>query len=311
MKDMIKCTFRNKMFRWFRVFAMLGIASAILIMLPAGAWSEKRPEPFNKVVIMIDNSGSFQERKMEAIERTTALLDAISSKKIHRWEKAVDEITIISLDAVPEIIWHGSLSELKALGSDFWSGRFKSRTDYAGCTDVTGAFQLAVAHLDGDPRYIRKYLFVFSDLVHQAPLDSIYKPGKPSRLPGDDFPWEGLRDVSVSVLWVPPDQKLVWHRAVEQHGLESSFALYTTSESSEVEIKPPPKVELELTEAEKKAEQRRYTGYAKKIAAGAGIILLVFILIVSAIAFGLSRYKRRPNDASAPGVSRTPQRNRS
>ena len=294
------------------MFAMLGIALAILIVLSVSACAEKRPEPLNKVVIVIDNSGSFQERKMEAIERTTALLDAISSKKLHRWEEATDQISLIGLDAIPEVIWRGSLAELKALVPDFWTARFKSRTDYAGCTDVTSAFRVSVAHLDGNPRYVRKYLFVFSDLVHQPPTDSIYRPGKPSRLPGDDFPWEGLRDVSVSVFWVPPDQKLVWRRAVEQHGLESSFALYTTSESGEVEIKPPPKAELELTEAEKKAEQRRYIGHAKKIAAGAGIILLVFILMVSAIAFGLSRYRRgRSNNASAPRVSQSPQRNRS
>ena len=305
-----KCKLRGRANRWFCFYSALQIVAALLILLSASAWAEKRPEPFNKLVIIVDNSGSFSEKQSEAIDRTIALLDALSSRKLHRWEKdkANDEITLISLDAIPEVIWRGSLPELKILGSDFWTARFKSRTDYSGCTDVTGAFRLAAKRLDGNPRYVRKYLFVFSDLVHQPPTDSIYKPGKPSRLPGDDFPWEVLRDISVSVLWVPGDQKLAWRRAVEQHGLESSFALYTTSESSEVEIKPPPRAELELTKAELKADRQRYIGYGKKLAGGLGIILLVFILAVSAIAFGLSRYRRGPsnNNFSAEGIPINP-----
>ena len=179
------------------------------------------------------------------------------------------------------------------MGSDAWTERFQSRTDYSACTDVPAAFRLAARHLEGDPGHVGKHLFVFSDLIDQPPTDSVLKPGKISKEPAGDFPWEKLKDVSVSVFWVPPDQKLAWLRAVRQHQLAESFALYTTSESSLVEIAPPERPVTQLTAIQRKAEQQRYLCLAKKIGMGTGICILALCIIVTMAAICLSFARRR------------------
>ena len=57
-----------------------------------------RTQPINKVVIIIDNSGSFRSRYNEAIQKAVELLQGITEAKVQRWETANDEIVLISLD---------------------------------------------------------------------------------------------------------------------------------------------------------------------------------------------------------------------
>lgn len=281
---------------WLRQSTTIQVVITMLFLLFADALhAETQPEPSNRVVIIIDSSGSYKSRQREAVDRAVALLDAMSQRKLHRWESASDRISIIALDAIPEIIWKGSLHELKAMETNSWIQHFTARTDYAGCTDVSSAFRIAVRYLSGDPRYVHKYLFVFSDLIDEPPTDSIYRPRKWSRLPSGDFPWEQLQGISVSAFWVPPEQKLAWRRAVEQHGLASSFALYTTSESAKINIQPPAKAVSEITEAEHRVERERYFGYAKKLAKGSVFLLIVVILLLGALFLSLHlRQRRRP-----------------
>ena len=270
---------------------VLILITIITLTICAGILYADRIKPYNKVVIIIDSSGSFKSRQVEAIRKTTELLKAISQTRIHRWEKAIDRITLISLDAIPEVLWSGSLKELKAKDPSFWTARFRGRRDYALCTDVGAAFRLAVRNLDGDPRYIHKYLFVFSDLVDEAPSGSIYKPGRRIGSPPSGFPWDSLRNVSVSVFWLPANQKLVWRRAVEQHGL-GSFALFTVSESSSVSIQPPPRPSTELTESERKTLQKRYLGYAMRFLIWAAVFMIVAVAILVAAVYILRRRAR-------------------
>lgn len=283
----------------------LPIAAWMLIGIVSWAGisnAQTPPAPSNRVVIVIDGSGSFQDRQAEAVERAVALLDAMAQKKLHRWEPATDTITIISLDAFPQVLWQGALQDLKGMDRAAWVARFRARTDYAGCTDVGRAFRLAVQHLEGDPRYVHKYLFVFSDLVHEPPTTSISTCRPPSRpsLPPDGFPWEALRDVSVAVFWVPPDQILAWQRAVEEHGLASSFALYTTSDSAQVKILPPPTPTVEVTEAERQVQRERYTGLAGAFVKSAGVILMLVVLSLAAIV--IASRLRNKGGRPAPGV---------
>ncbi len=86
-----------------------------------------------------------------------------------------------------------------------------------------------------------KYVIAFTDLIHQPPTDSLRRAKPPTNHPPEDFPWQSFKDVSVSVFWVPPDQKLIWSRAANSQGLGSNFSIYTTSESSSVKISPPPR----------------------------------------------------------------------
>jgi len=86
---------------------------------------EKKLDPYNEVVIMLDGSISYKARRVEAINRALTLLDSIAQTKVRRWEQSTDKIAIITVDAVPEVIWQGSIRDLKALKQSDWTERFK------------------------------------------------------------------------------------------------------------------------------------------------------------------------------------------
>jgi hypothetical protein len=271
------------------------LASALSLCIAGCAIGNKQPEPFNQIVIMIDSSGSYRSRQVEAVAKAAALLESMGQTKVRRWEETTDQITLISLDAVPEVIWQGSLVELKKLNPSDWVKRFNARTDYAACTDVAAAFRLADSYLNGDPLYVDKYLFAFSDLIAEPPTSSIrtcQRPAHPS-LPPDDFAWDALHNVSVSIFWVPPDQKLAWQRAVAGHGLSTTFSLYTTSESSQVKIQPPPRAAFKESDEERAAKRDNLLSWTGKV-----FIMLVILLVALVISIILFRLRRRVRPAS-------------
>lgn len=285
--------------------AMLVLAASLSMGLAACLPTERRPEPMNRVVVLLDASGSYRARQAEAAERTAILLDAMAQRTVRRWEKESDRIVLISLDAMPEIIWEGTLHELKSMDHTAWDARFRARTDYARCTDVDAAFRLAAQHLEGDSRSVHKYLIAFTDLIHEPPTESLsicQKPTKPSG-PSEDFPWEAFRDVAVSVLWVPPDQKLVWRRAVETQGL-TTFALYTTAESKAVTLVPPLAPKLTMTEADRKRDQASlWDGLSQGVVwiAVTGIGGICFLLAcVVGVGWYIRRRRRRPQAGPRP-----------
>lgn len=286
----------------------LVLASALSLGLAACLPTERRPEPMNRVVVLLDASGSYRARQAEAAERTALLLDAMAQRTAHRWEKESDRIVLISLDAMPEVIWEGTLHELKSMDRTAWDTRFRARTDYARCTDVDAAFRLAAQHLEGDSRSVHKYLVAFTDLIHEPPTDSLalcHKPAKPSA-PSEDFPWEAFREVAVSVLWVPPDQKLVWRRAVEAQGL-TTFALYTTAESKAVTLAPPPAPKLTVTEADRKRDQARLWDGFSQVAVWIVVIGIggIFFLLACVVGVGwfIRHRRRRPQAGPMPPAS--------
>jgi hypothetical protein len=117
----------------------------------------------------------------EPSNRVGSLLEALAETKVHRWEPAADRITLISLDAIPEALWQGTLRDLKKMDRKARTARFQARADSTKCTDVSAAFRLAVQDLDGDARYVGKYLFAFTDLIHEPPMTSIKKCRPPAR----------------------------------------------------------------------------------------------------------------------------------
>jgi hypothetical protein len=287
----------------------LSVLTAALVLLLVHVARAQTPEdPHNRVVIIVDGSGSYKARQAEAVERAVTLLEGMAQTKLHRWEPATDSVSLISLDAIPEVLWQGTLQDLKKLDRAAWTGRFRARTDYAKCTDVSAAFRLAAQQLEGDSRSVSKYLFVFSDLIHEPPTTSIaacQRPKRPS-LPPNDFPWGALQDVSVAVFWLPPDQKLAWRRVVEEHGLTTNFALYSASESMEVTIATPPRPTLAVTEAERQAERDRYLGYGTTLVKGIGAILglVALSVLVGVPAVRLWQRRRQPPQPPATGNGR-------
>jgi hypothetical protein len=252
---------------------------AAALFWSAGVWAQTLQEPSNKVVLIVDGSGSYKPRQAEAVRRAVALLDEMSQTRLHRWETETDRISIISLDAMPELLWSGSLQELKAMESKGWTERFSARKDLSSCTDVARAFQLAVQHLDGDPRYVSKYLIIFSDLIHEPPTKSVRTCQKPVYGPPEDLPWEGLKDVSITVFWVPSDQKFIWRQTTEKLGLASNFALYTESESPAVKIAPPPRPVIKTTEEDRAKDRASFIETGKTAGKWAAIALGMIVLV--------------------------------
>jgi hypothetical protein len=287
-------------------------ALCLMIGLALSGCSEQgvKPDIANHLVVMVDASGSYKTRQAEAVEKAVAILEGMSKTKLKRWESASDKIFIISLDASPDTIWQGSLKELKGKDPSFWKERFISRNDYEGCTDVSSAFHLAARHLAGNSRYVSKYLFVFSDLIHEPPTVNMRACQFPVKVSPEGFPWANLEDVSVSVFWIPPDQKLMWRKAVQERGMEANFSLYTTSESATVSIQNPPRPQEKVTEADLKARRGQIKSTVMSGISWAVIITVAFILlIIVGFMFQRNRDRRRaPVSRSPVRVMPNPQR---
>lgn len=266
------------------------------LLLAACETDKPAPKPGNFVIVMIDRSLSFRSRQQEAMDRTVKYLDQIAGRKLGRWEGRADRISIISLDAIPAVLWEGDLQDLKRISKADWGKQFAARIDYQKCTDVTGAFDLAADRFASvDAESTRKYLLVFSDLTHEPPLKSASKCARPLREPSEDFPWTSLEDVSVNVFWLPINQKLIWQRAVKAKGLASHIALYSDSESGAVEIVAPPEAKRRVTESQRSQEAGRIRSILSKV--------LLFLLAVALIAaFGILVMMLLARRKNAPAI---------
>jgi hypothetical protein len=262
--------------------------AVLALLLVAGCSAQEPPKPANAVIVMIDRSLSFQARQQNAIDSTLRYLDQIASRKLGRWEGKNDKVVLISMDAMPAVLWRGNLQELKAMSRADWSEQFAARSDYQRCTDVASAFSLAgeeFAAMETGPTY--KYLLVFSDLVHEPPTQSATVCAKAQRGPADDFPWAVLKDVSVNVFWLPVNQKLIWQRALREQGLSGQVTLYTDSESGTVQIAPPPQAKVKVTASERAAAADRFKTFFGRglwllAGLGATVVLTMAAAIVSA-----------------------------
>jgi len=269
--------------------ATISMALLITAMLLAGCeMSKPVPPPANSIAILIDRSISFHARQQEAVEKSIKLLDEISNKRREGWQGKNDRIALVSLDAMPAVIWEGSLQDLKSLSSEEWTQRFAARSDLDKCTDISGAFTIASNWLArANAEGASKYIIAFTDLLSEPPLNSASHCAKPHPAPGADFPWASLQTVSVSVFWLPPDQKLVWERAARERGLSDHFALYSDSESGAVVLAAPPEATRAISEGERAQAAQQFQAQAKTagglvLASVGGIILLVIVMAVIA-----------------------------
>lgn len=287
------------------------VAGIVLIGVALTACGMGRePDPTNKVVVILDRSGTYQHRLEAAIGRVRTLLESMSRRDLKRWESDGDQIVLISLDALPEMIWHGTLRELKALDQVTWTSRLHGRSDYARCTDVDAAFRLAGQHLQSGGALVNRYLVVFSDLVHEPPTASlsVCRPPAIPSVPSETFPWDVLSDVKTTVFWVPAEQKLAWSRAVAEQGLQDRFALYTTSESESVTLEAPEQAKDSRSEAERDASR---SATRSAIWTWLWRLMTVMLLLVAGVTVGfvlLSRRGRRPAGRQAATPRRRPAR---
>lgn len=268
--------------------------------------AQAAPKVQNKVAILIDGSGSYKDRQPRAVAQAVSLLEQMSRTRLRRWEQG-GEIVLISLDAMPDVLFRGSLKDLKAIRPDAWVARFKARSDYLRHTDLVAAFELALRHLEGDPRYVSKYLFAFTDLIHDPVGGPAPKKGKATPPPAE-FPFDGLADVAVTVMWCPYPQKQAWLPVLREQGLTESFRIYTHSESGTISLQEPPKPKLKMSAGEQEAQRAQILSGFLTVLRGIGLVLLA-ILILPPLAWFWGRW-RGPRPPRRPGPPVTPPRYR-
>lgn len=273
------------------------------IIASTGCSDAKRTVPANHVAILIDGSGTFKRRRADAIERARALVEEIANTRGRRSQGSQDTVAIIAVDAVPAVLWRGSLDALREIDHTKWVSRFEARSDYASCTDVDAAMHLALRELGDSSLQIHKYMFVFSDLLHEPPAtDDMTRCEASRKGPGAEFPWDQLEDVSVSVLWAPRTQKLVWQREIDKHELSPTFNLYTESESAEVEIQAPPPAKRVVTEREQAKARLELSKFVWGALKALGAVAFLFLLVPS---LAIGRRLLRRHQATSPLARRS------
>jgi hypothetical protein len=200
-------------------------------------------DPKNAIVVIVDSSGTFGGRISEALAQVQALLESLASRHTDRWDDEADEIALVSLDAMPKVLWSGNVQSLKQ-DPQSWAALLAGRTDYASCSDVTRAFRLAARELSTANPQDHRYLYVFSDLVHDPPIGTAKgkwtcREARPPVPAPPDFPWSELKGVNVCAYWLPSEQLLTWQAEIERHELEATFVLYSESESTGVTVAAP------------------------------------------------------------------------
>ncbi len=265
-----------------KIIMVAVIVMAAMAMMAKDSFAEKRVRPFNRIVIMLDASGSFKDRRMEAVQKASELTDKISNTKAKRYE-GKDEVIVISLDSIPETIWSGTKEELKNSSPQQWKQRFEARNDYQYCTDIENGFILAAQELHKEPQASNLYLFAFTDLINEPPAGSATKcqPVTLPSLPSAEFPWDAFADVETHVLWAPINQKQAWFETVNGAKLGANFRIHSQSESNAIELNAPPKARHIMTDEEREAGKTKVQGVAKGIGRffmyGIGIVLLVLV----------------------------------
>ena len=268
----------------------LGIAA---LLLPACTGAPAVDDPSLRVAVVIDGSLTFDRQRDAAVGRAIELLERMAATKLHRWESGTEHLTLISLDALPDIIWQGSLRELKELDHDEWTRRFDARSDFVHCTDVVAAFDLAAEALAEGAGLVGKYVFAFSDLIHEPPTTSVRSCAASLRAPPAGFPWDEFGDVSVSAYWLPADQVLAWRRAADRLAPDAAFKFYSVSESTAVPLPALSRPVVELSEAEMAADRARYLARFRRGIAWVAGVLVGLVALAVVLGFVSRRVQRR------------------
>ena len=243
----------------------------------------ERVEPFNRIVFMLDSSGSFQARRLEAVNKASSLVDEIAARKTKRYETK-DEVIVISLDAIPEVIWRGTSDQLKNETPKYWKQRFDARRDYQACTDVENGLILAAQILHQEPQPSNLFLFAFTDLIHEpatAKSATKCKPAVLPSVPSRNFDWNAFKDVEAHVLWLPINQKMAWFEATKMAGL-NNFHLYSESDSASIKLIAPDQARRVMNEEERTHGKEKVTS----LLSGVGKVALYGVLGIGVLMVG-------------------------
>jgi hypothetical protein len=285
--------------RFIHTVLLFGMVLSLLTF--SAVWGSGGNEEIkNKIVVVVDCSGSFKSQHQNAVQQTLRLLDSLAQTKMKRWEGESDEVNLISLDALPQIVWKGSVKALKTANLQDIVKLFSARKEFSSCTDVLGAFQLAFQNLEGDPRYVSKYLFVFSDLVHEPPTKNVTTCESPVKVQGTDFPWNLMEDVSTTIFWIPANQQLVWEKAVANYGLKGRVTMYSTGFSDNITIVPPPRPQEKVSAKEQEGKTQELVGTLQGIGKWTGAIFLGLLGVLGLVGLVAMMFRKRSSRPSAP-----------
>ena len=275
-----------------KVALLVAWLASMVLFQPCLAEASGSSKPFNRVVIGVDTSGSYKSRIAEAMAKVTALLDEMAKRRVKRWETS-DQVILISLDAIPEVVWEGPASELSRVDPATWAKRFKGRSDYSACTDVERFLNLSASKLSAEPAPAEKYLIVFSDLKAEPPLDSPRKCSKPvpAAQVAKAIDWDQFSDVSISVFWMPIAMKYAWGKALADQGVNSEIKLYSESESGIQSLNAPKAATRKVSEGERERVKGQVviagTAFVTYLAYAMGLLIAG-----TAIVFGLAHLLR-------------------
>jgi len=239
--------------------------------------------------VMVDASKSYREHFADAVQSATKLLDQLSQEDVKRWEPARDRITLISLDAMPEILWSGTLQDLQREGTAALPSRLEARKDFDACTDVGGGFRLALRELGPEQPGIGRYLFVYSDLLDDPPTTSLRTCQRPPRAIPPELDWEALQGIAVAAFSLTPEQKFAWSKELQARGLTETFKLYTPAESGVVTIPVPTRA---VASVEPDPELKRKIGHGVKTTVKYAGLALLLLATLPLIAWLVGRKRR-------------------
>lgn len=263
-------------------------------------------DPHNAIAVVIDTSVSFQGHFGEAYSVAQRLIADLSAVKLKRRDRAKtpDRIAIIALDALPDVIFAGTLEELKKVDVTAFQARLEARKDKARCTDVASALSLAASQLTGDPATTHKYLFVFSDLVHEPPRQ-LGKKGR-KRQPACEAPsavatgtpWAALADTEVHAFWMPYEQNQAWRAAAAAHAIRMN--IWSESEAATVRLAAPERPKKERDLAAEARDLRELKEGAKSVGSTAAGLALKVVVAGLILVIGLLWLSKRRRRAAAP-----------
>lgn len=249
--------------------------------------------PFNRIVIIIDSSGSYRSRQDEALAMANRLLNGVANRPRRHWQGS-DEVRIIALDGLPETIWSGAAADLGEGAPATWVRRFGGRRDFVYCTDVRAAFDRALEELSSGRTPTKKYIFIFSDLLSEPPTTTLRNCASPrATLGADEFDYSRLSDVHIAAFWLPAEQKRAWDETFRANGL-SAFRLFSDSESAAVEdVDIPPVAMRVVTEEGRRETLAKLRGLGAWLFGAAGAVAAGIVLVILLVVLGRRRGQRR------------------
>ncbi|MCW5941092.1 MAG: VWA domain-containing protein [Fimbriimonadaceae bacterium] len=173
---------------------LLGLAAWLVLGAAALAQSNAAGRPHNRIVVIVDRSGSFVARLGAARDAAWDYVRRVATTSPY------DEVYVLACDAKPRAIAYIQGVRSKREAQAEFAQAFRAAAGSIG-TDVVGSLELAAFYLSNPPRADADHLLLFSDMQ----VDDAKTPD--GRLierfrPLSAFDWSTLQGATVRAVWV-------------------------------------------------------------------------------------------------------------